>query len=83
MNLPRPIFILILTLGLAPINPVTGKESNSPNIVFMFADDLVYADLSCYGQPYAKKPYLDRLEASKGQPFYLNIWGHSTHLKSV
>ncbi|MDA7631959.1 sulfatase-like hydrolase/transferase [Verrucomicrobia bacterium] len=75
MNLPRPISTLILTLGLATINP--------PNIVFMFADDLGYANLSCYGHPYTNIPHLDRLAASKGQPFYLNIWGHSTHLKSV
>jgi len=83
VNLPRPISTLILTLGLATINPVTGKESNPPNIVFMFADDLGYVNLSCYGHPYTKIPHLDRLAASKGQPFYLNIWGHSTHLKSV
>jgi hypothetical protein len=61
LNLPEPIFDLILTLGLATINPVTGKESNPPSIVFMFADDLGYADLSCYEYPYEKTPHLDRL----------------------
>ena len=43
VKLPGPIFILILTLGLATINPVKGKESNPPNIVFMFEYDLGYA----------------------------------------
>jgi N-acetylgalactosamine-6-sulfatase len=39
-----------------------------PNIVFFFADDLGYADLACYGHPYAKTPAIDRL-ASEGTRF--------------
>ncbi len=39
-----------------------------PNIVFMFADDLGYGDLGCYGHPYAKTPTLDKL-ASEGTRF--------------
>ena len=43
-------------------------DSNPPNIIFMFADDLGYADLACYGHPYAETPNLDRL-ASEGTRF--------------
>ena len=39
-----------------------------PNIVFMFADDLGWGDLGCYGHPYARTPAIDRL-ASEGSRF--------------
>jgi arylsulfatase A-like enzyme len=35
--------------------------SNKPNIVFLFADDLGYGDLGCYGQKTIRTPNLDRL----------------------
>jgi len=32
-----------------------------PNILFVLADDMGYADLSCYGRPDYRTPTLDRL----------------------
>ncbi len=37
------------------------KTDRPPNIVFLFADDLGFGDLGCYGHPYARTPHLDRL----------------------
>ena len=34
-----------------------------PNIVFILADDLGYADLSCYGRPDFRTPNIDRIAA--------------------
>ena len=34
-----------------------------PNILFLFADDLGYGDLSCYGRPDYETPNLDKLAA--------------------
>lgn len=44
-----------------------------PNVVFLFADDLGYGDLACYGHPYAKTPNLDRLakEGTRFTQFYV------------
>lgn len=56
---------LVLTLFLAA---GTRAADQPPNIVFMFADDLGYGDLGCYGHPYAKTPALDQL-AKEGTRF--------------
>ncbi|MEI6236051.1 MAG: sulfatase-like hydrolase/transferase [Planctomycetota bacterium] len=42
--------------------------TRKPNIVFIFADDWGWGDLSCHGHPWLKTPNLDRL-ASEGTDF--------------
>lgn len=42
------------------INPENEKETR-PNIVFIFADDWGWGDLSAHGHPYVKTPNIDRL----------------------
>ena len=39
------------------------KETRKPNIVFIMADDLGYADVACYGRPDVATPSIDRLAA--------------------
>jgi arylsulfatase A-like enzyme len=44
------------------------SSKHPPNILFILADDLGYADVSCYGRPDLKTPSVDRL-AAKGLRF--------------
>jgi arylsulfatase A len=44
------------------------SEMDSPNIIYLIADDLGYGDLSCYGQTKFKTPNIDRL-AEEGIKF--------------
>ncbi|MCF8361685.1 MAG: sulfatase [Prolixibacteraceae bacterium] len=46
----------------------SSNNRNKPNIVFIYADDLGYGDLGCYGAEHLETPYLDRM-AEKGAMF--------------
>lgn len=39
-----------------------------PNVIFILADDMSYADIGCYGQTIIKTPHIDRL-AAEGMRF--------------
>lgn len=52
--------------GLLATGPRARAEQ--PNIVFIFADDWGWGDLSCHGHPYVKTPNIDRL-AREGTDF--------------
>jgi arylsulfatase len=44
------------------------SSARPPNVIFIFADDLGYGDLSCYGATDIKTPHIDRI-ASEGTKF--------------
>jgi N-acetylgalactosamine-6-sulfatase len=62
----KHMFALLVTLLSA--FTLHAADATKPNIVFIFADDWGWGDLSCHGHPWLKTPNLDRL-ASEGTDF--------------
>lgn len=50
-----------LLLSLLLILSSIGLAAEKPNVVIIFADDLGYGDLGCYGSPTISTPNLDRM----------------------
>jgi len=62
-------FLVVLSLLL---NFSFAQADSKPNFVIIFADDLGYGDLSCYGHPTIRTPHLDRMadEGTRFTQFY-------------
>ena len=67
-NMKIPITVAIALL-FAPLAALRAAGAPKPNILFIFADDWGWGDLSCQGHPYLKTPNVDRL-AREGTRFY-------------
>ena len=66
MNRCLSYLLVSFLLSLVGVNAPAAER---PNIVFIFADDWGWGDLSCHGHPYVKTPNIDRL-AREGTDFY-------------
>ena len=62
-------FLLFLAVGpIAGAAPTLRQAQDSPNIVFIFIDDLGWGDLGCYGNDFIDTPRIDQL-AKEGMRF--------------
>ena len=60
--------LFVVLAALVPVGSSLAADAARPNIVFIFADDWGWGDLSCHGHPWIKTPHLDRL-AREGTDF--------------
>jgi arylsulfatase A len=65
-SIPRVLSLIVATL-LATVSVCSAAET-PPNVVLIFADDLGYGDLGCYGATKLRTPNIDRL-AAEGRRF--------------
>jgi len=66
----KPTLPLLAALLLAPLAALHAADAPKPkpNIIVILADDLGWADLSCYGSTFHESPNLDKL-AAQGMRF--------------
>src|SRR5215204_2235867 len=61
MNHRLLLFVFLCSICLHRQELAAQKTKKQPNIIFIIADDLGYADLGCYGQQKIETPNIDRL----------------------
>lgn len=68
MKRPLILCVLLLTALSAVVQAAKAPQTVKPNIILIFADDIGYGDLGCYGATKVKTPNIDRL-AREGRRF--------------
>ena len=61
----RSLLRFILLMTLASVAYTVAHAAAKPNLIVVMVDDMGYAGVSCFGNPYFKTPEIDRL-ASEG-----------------
>jgi len=76
MKLPAPrlnrLLAILFATSVFLIAPLS-RATDKPNFIVIFADDLGYGDLSCFGHPTIRTPNLDQMaaEGQKWTNFYV------------
>jgi len=63
MTRHRIVWLGLVTILMAHGAPAGAQEAKKPNIIVIFADDLGYADVGCFGAKGFKTPNIDRMAA--------------------
>ena len=73
--------ISLTSCGMVDGDKLKSNNEDRPNVIFILADDLGYADLSCLGQTKFSTPNIDKL-ASQGMMFTQHYSGSSVSAPS-
>lgn len=73
--------LAILGLGVSSGLYAASEKSQSPNVIFILADDLGIGDLGCYGQKTIKTPSIDKM-AQNGMKFTQHYSGSTVSAPS-
>jgi arylsulfatase A-like enzyme len=65
---PSLVLSLLCTAWCTTLAPAASETSRRPNIIYIMADDMGFADLGCHGQEAIRTPHVDRL-AVEGRQF--------------
>ena len=76
-NHERAVGLIVALAAMPCVLAACRPAERGPNIVYILADDLGYAELGCYGQEKIRTPNIDRL-AAEGIRFTQHYSGNST-----
>lgn len=63
-SLPTKVLVLLAAFIIFQLFPQNAPaQRRRPNIIFIYADDMGYGDLGCYGSKATKTPNIDRMAA--------------------